>query len=113
MPLLYKNQRPYMKDIKELTLEEAKFIFEVQPLYSFTESQAKEMVRIVRDYYDPNQPTCSTCGSGLRPAKDSIVKLYKENELFINQTRNGIVAEQHIPYVEEPVVIKTPKKNKK
>lgn len=102
-----------MKDINEMTLEEAQFVFEVQPLYSFTEIQAKEMSRIVRLYYDPNQPTCSSCGGGLRAAKDNIIKLYKENDILINQIRNGIVAEQHIPYVIEPIEIKTPKKNKK
>lgn len=109
MPLIYKNNKPNMKQINEMTQEEAQFVISAQPLYSFTTEQAKQMVQVVRDYYDPNQQGCATCGSGLRTAKDSIVKLYKENELTINQISNGVIAEQHIPYVE-PVI---KKKNKK
>lgn len=108
MPLIYKNNKPNMKQINEMTQEEAQFVISAQPLYSFTTEQAKQMVQVVRDYYDPNQQGCATCGSGLRTAKDSIVKLYKENELLINQKSSGIVAEQHIPYVEEK-----PKRKKK
>ena len=97
-----------MKPIEEMTQEEAQFVISAQPLYSFTTEQARQMVQIVRDYYDQNQQGCTTCGSGLRTAKNSIIKLYKENELLINQKSSGIVAEQHVPYVEEK-----PKRKKK
>lgn len=101
MPFLYtKNNKPNMKSIEEMTQGEAQFVISVQPLYSFSTEQAKQMVQIVRDFYNPNQQGCATCGSGLRTAKDSIVKLYKENEMTINQISNGVIANQHIPYVD-------------
>jgi len=100
MPLIYKKENKHMKQIEEIDQAEAIFIIMTQPMYSFTKEQGERMVQIVRDYYDSNQQSCATCGSGLRTAKDSIINLYKENKQFIDQTANGIVAIQHIPYVE-------------
>ena len=73
MPLLYKNNKPNMKSVTELDQSEAIFIIATQPMYSFTQEQANRMVQIVRDYYNPNQSGCASCGSGMRTAKDSII----------------------------------------
>lgn len=110
MPIIYKNNKPNMKQINEMTQEEAQFVISAQPLYSFTTEQAKQMTQIVRDYYDPNQQGCATCGSGLRTAKDSIVKLYKENTLFIDNKANGIETIQQEVII--PLTIETKKKKK-
>lgn len=93
MPLIYKTNPQPMKPITELNQSEAIFIITVQPMYSFTQEQANRMVQIVRDYYNPAQSNCATCGSGMRAAKDSIIKLYKENVELINSISQGIVVE--------------------
>lgn len=102
MPLLYKNNKPNMKSVTELDQSEAIFIIATQPMYSFTQEQANRMVQIVRDYYNPNQSGCASCGSGMRTAKDSIIKLYQENTELINSISQGV----------QPVV-ETIKKKKK
>lgn len=102
MPLLYKNNKPNMKSVTELDQSEAIFIIATQPMYSFTQEQANRMVQIVRDYYNPNQSGCASCGSGMRTAKDSIIKLYQENTELINSISQGV----------QPVVETTKKKKK-
>lgn len=102
MPLIYKNNKPNMKSVTELDQSEAIFIIATQPMYSFTQEQANRMVQIVRDYYNPNQSGCASCGSGMRTAKDSIIKLYQENTELINSISQGV----------QPVV-ETIKKKKK
>lgn len=102
MPLLYKNNKPNMKSVTELDQSEAIFIIATQPMYSFTQEQANRMVQIVKDYYNPNQSGCASCGSGMRTAKDSIIKLYQENTELINSISQGV----------QPVV-ETIKKKKK
>lgn len=102
MPLIYKNNKPNMKSVTELDQSEAIFIIATQPMYSFTQEQANRMVQIVRDYYNPNQSGCASCGSGMRTAKDSIIKLYQENTELINSISQGV----------QPVV-ETIKKEKK
>lgn len=101
MPLLYKTNKPNMKPIAELDQSEALFIIMVQPMYSFSNEQAQRMIQIVRDYYDPNQSGCASCG-GIRGAKDSIIKLYQENTELINNISQGV----------QPVVSTTKKKKK-
>lgn len=102
MPLIYKNNKPNMKSVTELDQSEAIFIIATQPMYSFTQEQANRMVQIVRDYYNPNQSGCASCGSGMRTAKDSIIKLYQENTELINSISQGV----------QPVVETTKKKKK-
>lgn len=102
MPLLYKTNKPNMKLVTELDQSEAIFIIATQPMYSFTQEQANRMVQIVRDYYNPNQSGCASCGSGMRTAKDSIIKLYQENTELINSISQGV----------QPVVETTKKKKK-
>lgn len=102
MPLLYKNNKPNMKSVTELDQSEAIFIIATQPMYSFTQEQANRMVQIVKDYYNPNQSDCASCGSGMRTAKDSIIKLYQENTELINSISQGV----------QPVVETTKKKKK-
>lgn len=102
MPLLYKNNKPNMKSVTELDQSEAIFIIATQPMYSFTQEQANRMLQIVRDYYNPNQSGCASCGSGMRTAKDSIIKLYQENTELINSISQGV----------QPVVETTKKKKK-
>ena len=102
MPLIYKNNKPNMKSVTELDQSEAIFIIATQPMYSFTQEQANRMVQIVKDYYNPNQSGCASCGSGMRTAKDSIIKLYQENTELINSISQGV----------QPVV-ETIKKKKK
>lgn len=102
MPLLYKTNNPNMKSVTELDQSEAIFIIATQPMYSFTQEQANRMVQIVRDYYNPNQSGCASCGSGMRTAKDSIIKLYQENTELINSISQGV----------QPVVETTKKKKK-
>ncbi len=102
MPLLYKNNKPNMKSVTELDQSEAIFIIATQPMYSFTQEQANRMVQIVKDYYNPNQSGCASCGSGMRTAKDSIIKLYQENTELINSISQGV----------QPVVETTKKKKK-
>lgn len=102
MPLLYKTNKPNMKSVTELDQSEAIFIIATQPMYSFTQEQANRMVQIVRDYYNPNQSGCASCGSGMRTAKDSIIKLYQENTELINSISQGV----------QPVVETTKKKKK-
>ena len=102
MPLLYKNNKPNMKSVTELDQSEAIFIIATQPMYTFTQEQANRMVQIVRDYYNPNQSGCASCGSGMRTAKDSIIKLYQENTELINSISQGV----------QPVVETTKKKKK-
>lgn len=102
MPLIYKNNKPNMKSVTELDQSEAIFIIATQPMYSFTQEQANRMVQIVRDYYNPNQSGCASCGSGMRTAKDSIIKLYQENTELINSISQGV----------QPVAKSTKKKKK-
>lgn len=102
MPLLYKTNNPNMKSVTELDQSEAIFIIATQPMYSFTQEQANRMVQIVRDYYNPNQSGCASCGSGMRTAKDSIIKLYQENTELINSISQGV----------QPVAKSTKKKKK-
>lgn len=90
MPLIYKKNKPNMKSVTELDQSEAIFIIATQPMYSFTQEQANRMVQIVRDYYNPNQSGCASCGSGMRTAKDSIIKLYQENTELINSISQGV-----------------------
>ena len=93
MPLLYKKNNNPMKLIQDMTKEEAIFVINIQPRYSFFTEEAKSMINIVIDYYDSTQSQCNTCGSGLRQAKDSIIKLYAENKEVIDNKMNGIIVE--------------------
>ncbi len=120
MPIVWSNKKKEndMKNINELTQDEAKFIIVIQNKYEFMQSEAAMMVSIVKNYIDPNQQNCATCGSSLRVAKDKMIKFYQANTQLINDKAAGI--EPIIETIEEAqfftpiteVVVKV-KKNKK
>lgn len=119
MPFLYKKNKKNMKQINEMSKEEALDFIKFKPMYQFTENDAKRIVSLVRDYIDPNQPNCATCGSGLRPAKDKLINFYNANESDIIAISDGsycfkcckpiCVCET---IIEEPIIEKPKRKRK-
>ena len=106
-----------MKNINELTQEEAKFIIVIQNKYEFFQNEATIMVGIVKNYIDANQQNCATCGSSLRVAKDKMIRLYQSNTQLINDKANGVqpivdtIEEEQ--FFEEPIIEEVKPKRKK
>lgn len=99
MPILYsnnKNMKDNMKKINEITKQDALDIIFFQPLYSMTSLQAARMIEIVKNFYDPLQASCSSCGSSMRSAKDKIILLYKENKETIDLISQDLYIEEVI-----------------
>ena len=93
MPILWnKNIKTtqIMKNIEQLTQEEALLIITFQPMYSFSTLQANQLVEIVKHYIDANQQNCATCGSSLRQAKDKVINFYVNNKEVIDKIAAGI-----------------------
>ena len=121
MPIIWSNKKKEnnMKNINELTQDEAKFIILIQSKYEFMQSEAAMMVSIVKNYIDENQQNCATCGSSLRVAKDKMIKFYQSNTQLINDKANGIepIIEtiEEAQFFEEPIIeeVILPKRKKK
>jgi len=120
MPIIWSNKKKEnnMKNINELTEDEAKFIIVIQNKYEFMQSEATIMVGIVKNYIDANQQNCATCGSSLRVAKDKMIKFYQANTQLINSRAAGVepVIEtiEEEQFFEEPIIEEVkPKKKKK
>lgn len=104
MPIKYKKIRKPMEDVNKITQEEAKFIILIQPKYDFFPSEINTMLDIVKRYYDDTISGCMSCGSGIRPVKDGVIKLYRENKELIDNISNGIIIDNTtIKVVDSPI----------
>lgn len=112
MPILYKNTQNniIMKQLTEMTQEEALLIISYQPMYSFTLKQAAELVNLVKLYIDPLQQSCAACGSSLRESKNKIINFYNINKLTIDNVATNTIIIKDIINQE---VKEKQKKNKK
>ena len=83
-----------MKTPEEVTQQELDLMKKHHRMSEYTNQDAIEVVNLVRAYISPHAPTCLTCHSNLRDAKNSLNTFYLFHRDSIEKRLSGPVEEK-------------------
>ena len=104
MPIIYKNNNKDMKTINEMSQAEAIEYIRIKNISPYTGYRTEElntMVQFVKEYVDPKQAGCASCGSTITEAKNKFVRFYLDNKDVMENIANGIKEEPKFELTEE------------
>ena len=100
-----------MKTHLEVTQQELEAMKRHHRLTEYTNQDSIELVNLVRTYINPHAPSCTSCHSNLRDAKNALNSFYLENKDAIEVR---LLKETSAPIEVEDVIVEQPKiKSKK
>lgn len=81
-----------MKTWKEITLEELNMMATHHRKFEYNQHEIAEVYNFVRNYIDPHQGSCTSCGNSLREAKDKMNSYYLQwREAIRENIENGLL----------------------
>jgi len=86
-----------MEKYTEITKEEYLLMKKYHRQFAFSKDEAMDIVNMNRKYVNPNTPSCMSCHSNLRTAKNELMTFYLAHQTYFEEkyaNENAIVMEQ-------------------